>query len=77
MPGHHDAGNEYTSLEDAEAAAIFVRDEGLAGKYQQTQQCIIHNWLVLFRCHDLGHQSRLRPKDEFWSRRGAANQINI
>ncbi len=43
MPGHHDAGNEYTSLEDAEAAAIFVRDEGLAGKYQQTQQCIIHN----------------------------------
>ena len=32
MPGHHDAGNEYTSIEDAEKAALFAKEEGLAGK---------------------------------------------
>jgi len=31
MPGHHDAGNEYTSIEDAEKAALFAKEEGLAG----------------------------------------------
>jgi len=31
MPGHHDAGNEYTSLEDARAAASYVKESGLAG----------------------------------------------
>merc|ERR1712180_506268 len=31
MPGHHDAGNEYTSLEDARAAARYVKESGLAG----------------------------------------------
>jgi len=31
MPGHHDAGNEYTSVEQARAAADFVNEQGLAG----------------------------------------------
>ena len=31
MPGHSDAPNEYTTLEDAEAAARFVVENGLAG----------------------------------------------
>ena len=31
MPGHHDAGNEYTSLADAEYSANFVKQEGLGG----------------------------------------------
>jgi len=31
MPGHHDAGNEYTSLEDAKNAALFVKENGLCG----------------------------------------------
>ena len=31
MPGHHDAGNEYTSLEDAVEAAQFVLERGLGG----------------------------------------------
>ena len=34
MPGHHDAGNEYTSLEDAQNAALYAKEEGLGGKYQ-------------------------------------------
>jgi len=33
MPGKHDAGNEYTSLEDAESVANFVAEHGLAGVY--------------------------------------------
>ena len=32
MPGKHDAGNEYTSLEDAENVANFVVENGLAGQ---------------------------------------------
>jgi hypothetical protein len=35
MPGKHDAGNEYTSLEDAEAVANFVLNNGLAGMEAQ------------------------------------------
>ena len=31
MPGKHDAGNEYTTLEEAEKVANFVLDNGLAG----------------------------------------------
>jgi len=31
MPGHHDASNEYTSLEDARDAALFAKEEGLGG----------------------------------------------
>jgi len=31
MPGHHDAGNEYTSLGDAAAAARYAAERGLAG----------------------------------------------
>ena len=31
MPGHHDAGNEYTSMDDAESAANLVKDLGLPG----------------------------------------------
>ena len=31
MPGHHDAGNEYTSLQDAVEAAQFVLERGLGG----------------------------------------------
>ena len=31
MPGHHDAGNEYTSLEDAIEATKEAMDMGLAG----------------------------------------------
>jgi len=31
MPGHHDAGNEYTSIEDAQTAAIFAKEQGLGG----------------------------------------------
>jgi len=31
MPGHHDAGNEYTTIEDAVAATNYVLDKGLAG----------------------------------------------
>ena len=37
MPGNHDAGNEYTSLEEAEKIANFVRDNGLAGKLISSQ----------------------------------------
>ena len=33
MPGHHDAGNEYTSIEDAQTAALFAKEQGLGGKY--------------------------------------------
>ena len=33
MPGHHDAGNEYTSLEDAQNAALYAKEQGLGGKY--------------------------------------------
>ena len=32
MPGHHDAGNEYTSLEDTKKATRDAMDLGLAGK---------------------------------------------
>ena len=32
MPGHHDAGNEYTSLEDAKNATKNAMNLGLAGK---------------------------------------------
>jgi len=31
MPGHHDAGNEYTSLEDAQNAALYAKEQGLGG----------------------------------------------
>jgi len=31
MPGHHDAGNEYTTLDDAIEAANYVKTNGLAG----------------------------------------------
>ena len=31
MPGHHDAANEYTSLEEAEIAAFFAIEQGLPG----------------------------------------------
>ena len=31
MPGHHDAGNEYTSLEDAIKATKEAMDMGLSG----------------------------------------------
>ena len=31
MPGHHDAGNEYTSLEDTIKATKEAMDMGLAG----------------------------------------------
>ena len=34
MPGHHDAGNEYTSLEDAQNAALYAKEQGLGGKYR-------------------------------------------
>ena len=34
MPGHHDAGNEYTSLEDAQNAALYAKEQGLGGKYK-------------------------------------------
>ena len=33
MPGHHDAGNEYTSIEDAQTAALFAKEQGLGGNY--------------------------------------------
>ena len=31
MPGHHDAGNEYTTVEDAKAIAEYALEKGLAG----------------------------------------------
>ena len=31
MPGHHDAGNEYTSVEDAKKATKDAMELGLAG----------------------------------------------
>ena len=31
MPGHHDAGNEYTSLDDAKKATTDAINMGLAG----------------------------------------------
>ena len=31
MPGHHDASNEYTSLDDAKKATRDAMDMGLAG----------------------------------------------
>ena len=37
MPGHHDAGNEYTSLEDAQNAALYAKEQGLGGKYSIVQ----------------------------------------
>lgn len=33
MPGHHDAGNEYTSLDDALNSTRFAKSSGLAGKF--------------------------------------------
>ena len=32
MPGHHDAGNEYTSIEDAKKATKDAMELGLAGR---------------------------------------------
>ena len=32
MPGHHDAGNEYTSIEEAESGAKYAKSQGLGGK---------------------------------------------
>ena len=32
MPGHHDAGNEYTSVEDAKNATKNAMNLGLAGR---------------------------------------------
>ena len=32
MPGHHDAGNEYTSVEDAKKATKDAMELGLAGR---------------------------------------------
>ena len=31
MPGHHDAGNEYTTVEDAAAATEYALEKGLGG----------------------------------------------
>ena len=31
MPGHHDAGNEYTSIEDAVEATRDAKQQGLGG----------------------------------------------
>ena len=42
MPGHHDAGNEYTSLEDAQNAALYAKEQGLGGKYSTVSQNFIH-----------------------------------
>ena len=39
MPGHHDAGNEYTSLEDAQNAALYAKEQGLGGKYTSQRYC--------------------------------------
>ena len=41
MPGHHDAGNEYTSLEDAQNAALYAKEQGLGGKYTMPPNEII------------------------------------
>ena len=49
MPGHHDAGNEYTSLEDAETAAIFVKEQGLGGTLY-TLQCTFNFLFILLFC---------------------------
>ena len=39
MPGHHDAANEYTSLEEAEIAAFFAIEQGLPGdKYRDSSR---------------------------------------
>ena len=35
MPGHHDAANEYTSLDDARNATEYAKEFGLAGKKMQ------------------------------------------
>ena len=45
MPGHHDAGNEYTSLEDAQNAALYAKEQGLGGKYSLNYNTHWTYWL--------------------------------
>ena len=49
MPGHHDAGNEYTSIEDAEKAALFAKEEGLAGTHKDIDYKVCFKWYSPFR----------------------------
>ena len=46
MPGHHDAGNEYTSLEDTIKATKEAMDMGLAGTNNKWVKLIsfYRNW---------------------------------
>ena len=46
MPGHHDAGNEYTSLEDTIEATKEAMDMGLAGTNNKWVKLIsfYRNW---------------------------------
>ena len=45
MPGHHDAGNEYTSIEDAQTAALFAKEQGLGGKWNFSRHLKSDNWV--------------------------------
>jgi hypothetical protein len=38
MSFNHDAGNEYTSLEDAQNAALYAKEQRLGGKYKDCFQ---------------------------------------
>ena len=65
MPGHHDAGNEYTSLDDAKKATTDAINMGLAGIIKHDCICIcffnlkeVESYLYVFnlRSDDMGHQ---------------------
>ena len=43
MPGHHDASNEYTSLDDAKKATRDAMDMGLAGTKTENILCSLMN----------------------------------
>ena len=51
MPGHHDAGNEYTSLEDTIKATKEAMDMGLAGTNKK--------WVKLIHFTEALHAERI------------------
>ena len=50
MPGHHDASNEYTSLDDAKKATRDAMDMGLAGIKNRKVDVFFHEYELKNRC---------------------------
>ena len=66
MPGHHDAGNEYTSLDDAMKATEDAMQLGLAGTKKNNSAntiLIFQNLLSVTRAVHLIHFYNLRNND--------------